>query len=167
MRKREFLWLLNRRLSGLPKQEIEERLNFYSEMIDDRKEEGLTEEDAVSAVGSVDDIVAQIKGEEHQKDATDNIVSHRKRLTSWDIVLLIVGSPVWFPLLVAALAVIVAGYAVIWSLILILWAIEAPFYIFAFISKYLLVFCKKATICAVMFTKNGFSRIFNGGKKHQ
>lgn len=36
MRKWEFLSTLKNRLSGLPKQEVEERLNFYSEMIDDR-----------------------------------------------------------------------------------------------------------------------------------
>ena len=43
MRKWEFLSTLKNRLSGFPKQEVEERLNFYSEMIDDRMEEGLNE----------------------------------------------------------------------------------------------------------------------------
>ena len=40
MRKLEFLAALNVKLSGLPKEEVKERTNFYSEMIDDRIEDG-------------------------------------------------------------------------------------------------------------------------------
>ena len=42
MTKNEFLEQLRRGLSGLPMEDIDERLNFYSEMIDDRIEEGLS-----------------------------------------------------------------------------------------------------------------------------
>ncbi len=42
MTKQEFIAELRKGLSGLPKKELEERLTFYSEMIDDRMEEGLT-----------------------------------------------------------------------------------------------------------------------------
>lgn len=59
MSKQEFLEPLRRGLSGLPREDIEERLKFYSEMLEDRMEEGLSEEEAVSAAGSVDEIVAQ------------------------------------------------------------------------------------------------------------
>ena len=45
MRKQEFLAQLRKALSGLPQDEIEERLTFYGEMIDDRMEEGLSEEE--------------------------------------------------------------------------------------------------------------------------
>ena len=54
MNKRDFIESLRAKLLGLPKQEVEERLAFYGEMIEDRKEEGLTEEQAVAAIGSVD-----------------------------------------------------------------------------------------------------------------
>ena len=46
MLKNEFMEQLRSRLVGLPSQEVEERLGFYSEMIDDRIEDGLTEEEA-------------------------------------------------------------------------------------------------------------------------
>ena len=52
MSKQEFLAQLRKSLSGLPQEDIEERLTFYSEMIEDHIEEGLPEEEAVSAVGS-------------------------------------------------------------------------------------------------------------------
>ena len=60
MDKAQFLEELKRRLSGLPQSELEERLLFYSEMIDDRVEDGLTEEEAVAGIGSVDALVEQI-----------------------------------------------------------------------------------------------------------
>ena len=43
--KQEFLLQLREKLSGLPQADIDERVAFYGEMIDDRVEEGLTEEE--------------------------------------------------------------------------------------------------------------------------
>lgn len=55
-----FLSELRNRLFGLPGEEIEERLSFYNEMINDRMEEGLSEEEAVAAIGPVEEIAEQI-----------------------------------------------------------------------------------------------------------
>lgn len=57
MNKQEFLAALAEGLTGLPQADVEERLAFYGEMIDDRMEEGLTEEEAVKEAGPVQDIV--------------------------------------------------------------------------------------------------------------
>ena len=59
MSKQYFLTELHKGLSGLSRDEIKERLTFYSEMILYRMEEGLSEEDAISEIGSVDEIVTQ------------------------------------------------------------------------------------------------------------
>ena len=63
MRKQEFLTALQTRLSGLPQEDVEERVSFYGEMIDDRVEEGLSEEDAVTAIGPIDAIAEQTLSE--------------------------------------------------------------------------------------------------------
>ena len=60
MTKEEFISELRKKLSGLPEKEIEEGLSFYCEIIDDKIEEGFSEEEAVSGVGSVDEIASQI-----------------------------------------------------------------------------------------------------------
>ena len=60
MTKLEFLESLEKGLSGLPKNDIDERIAFYSEIIDDRIEEGLSEEDAVSKIGKIDEVISQI-----------------------------------------------------------------------------------------------------------
>ena len=58
MDKAQFLDELKKRLAGLPQSDLEERLQFYGEMIDDRVEDGLTEAEAVAGIGSVDEIVS-------------------------------------------------------------------------------------------------------------
>ena len=61
MNKHEFFEQLGRGLSGLPQEDIDERLTFHGEMIDDRVEDGLTEEEAVAEIGSPDEIASQIE----------------------------------------------------------------------------------------------------------
>ena len=63
MTKQEFLTSLREGLRGLPPADIEERIAFYDEMIDDRMEEGLTEEEALAELGSVESVIAQITAE--------------------------------------------------------------------------------------------------------
>ena len=114
MTKLQFLLSLNEKLSTLPKEEAEERLRFYSEMIEDRMEEGLTEEEAVAAVGSVEEIAADVAPTKNEKP--------KRRLKTWEIVLLVAGSPIWFSLLVAAFAVALSLYVSLWAVIVSLWA---------------------------------------------
>lgn len=115
MNKREFLEQLGKRL---PQEDREERLSFYSEMIDDRIEEGLSEEEAVLAVGSAENILVEITPEESAR-------SSGRKWKAWEIGLLALGFPLWFPLLVAAFSVVLSLYVSLWSVILSLWAIFA------------------------------------------
>lgn len=131
MNKQEFIIALGARLSGLPQKDLEERLCFYSEMIDDRIEDGLSEEDAVRDVGSVEDIVAQILTEIPLAKIAKEKIKHTRRLRVWEIVLLAVGSPIWLSLLIAAFAVILSLYVVLWSVIIALWSVFVSFVVCA------------------------------------
>lgn len=122
MTKIQFVMSLQDQLAGLPRDELEQRLEFYSEMIDDRIEEGMTEAEAVDAIGSVEDIVAQIIAETPLVKIAKEKIRPKRRLKTWEILLLALGSPLWLPLLVAAGAVILAVYASAWSVIVSLWA---------------------------------------------
>ena len=61
MRKEEFLTALRAGLTGLLPEGVEKLVEFCSEMIDDRMEDGLTEEEAVAAAGSLDELIQQAK----------------------------------------------------------------------------------------------------------
>lgn len=123
MNKQEFIVRLRKGLSGLPQEDIEERLTFYSEMIDDRMEEGLSEEEAVSVVGTVDEIVTQIVAETPLVKIAKKRIKSKRPLSAGEIVLLVLGSPIWLSLLIAAFAVILSLYISLWAVIISLWAV--------------------------------------------
>ena len=127
MDKQTFIAELRARLSGLPQQELEDRLSFYCEMIDDRIEDGLSEENAVSAVGSVEKIAAEIISDIPLSKIAKERIKPKRRLRAVEIVLIAVGSPIWISLGAAAFAVIISLYAVLWSLVVSIWAIFASF----------------------------------------
>ncbi len=125
MNKREFLGELRKGLAGLPPKDIEERVIFYSEMIDDRMEEGLSEIEAVGEIGPVSAVIAQILADTPLTKLVKEKVKPGRGLKAWEIVLLVLGSPIWLSLLITAFAVILAVYVVIWSAVITLWSVEA------------------------------------------
>ena len=127
MNKALFLKALRERLSFFPQDDIEERISFYEEMIDDRIEEGMTEEEAIAAVGSVDEVVGQIMSEIPLSKLVARKVKPKRKLKAWEIVLLILGSPVWVPLVLAAIVALLSVYVVIWSIVICVYAANLSF----------------------------------------
>ena len=127
MNKQEFLVQLRKGLSGLPKDDIDERLSFYSEMIDDRMEDGIPEETAICEIGAIDELVSQIIADIPLTKLVKEKITPKKKMKAWEIVLLVLGSPIWLSLLIAAFAVIFSLYVVLWSVIISLWAAFASF----------------------------------------
>ena len=124
MNKQEFLSTLWDRLAGLPGEDIGRSMDYYSEMIDDRVEEGMTEEEAVRAIGPMDDVVAQILMETSLPKLVKAKVRRKRSMPVGQIVLLILGCPVWLPLCIVALAIFLVFYLLLWVLVLVLYAID-------------------------------------------
>lgn len=108
----------------MPENDIEERLIFYSEMIEDRIEEGFSEEEeSVAAAGFVDEIIAQTIADIPLSKIAGERIRTKRQLKSWEIALLALGSPIWLSLGIAAAAVFFAVYVSAWSVIASLWAV--------------------------------------------
>ena len=97
----------------MPQDDIEERLAFYSEMIEDQMEDGLSEEDAVLAVGSIDEIVTQVVADIPLTKIAKERIKTKRRLSVGEIILLALGSPIWLSLGIAVFAVILSLYVVL------------------------------------------------------
>ena len=123
MNKREFLLALEKKLLNLPIGDIQERINFYSEIIDDRIEEGKSEEEAILEIGSIEDIRAEVIGEIPLVKIAKEKIKPKRRLKTSEITLLAIGSPIWLSLLISAFAVIFSLYVVTWSVVVSLWAV--------------------------------------------
>ena len=117
MNKQDFLAALRGFLNDLPAEDIRRSLDFYAEMIDDHMEEGMTEEDAVAAVGSAEQIADQIRG-----DAGAAPRKPKRKVKPWSLALILLGLPLWLPLLLAAASVIISIYVSIWAVIISLYA---------------------------------------------
>lgn len=101
MNKAQFLSEIREGISSLSEKDIESSLQYYSEMIDDRIEDGMSEEESVSAMGTVEEAVAQIlrdkpaaepdqnKGHKGAQWARQNLTRNKRLL----LVLLILSFP--------------------------------------------------------------------------
>ena len=127
MTKLDFITELSDRLSGLPQGEVDERISFYAEIIDEYIEDGLDEEEAVARIGSINEIVDQIIDDVPFTTIAKEKIKKKRRLSAFEIVLLAVGSPLWISLGAVALAVFLSLYAVLWSLVAVAWSVFACF----------------------------------------
>ena len=120
MNKQDFIDELKSKISHLPQKEIDEHISFYSEMLDDRIEEGMSIEDAIEQIGSPSQIANQISDEKRLQNGQKT--PKKRNLTWWQITLLSVGSPIWIALLASVFAVVISLYASLWSVAASFWA---------------------------------------------
>ena len=123
MRKQDFIKELRLNLSFLPKEEIDDRISFYSELIDDKIEEGVKEEDAIKSIGSIDEIINQIIDEMPLSKIAKDKIKQKRKLSGLEIALINIGSPFWLSLLLSLIAVFFSLYIIGWSIVISIWAI--------------------------------------------
>lgn len=121
MTKREFLRRLSRELSLLKFSERQRTIAYYSEMIDDAIDAGESEEEVIARLGSPDEIAAQILSEAASRGEL------KKKVNPLSAVLMVLGSPVWLPLVLAAVvvvgAIVFVIYVVAWALLIAAFAV--------------------------------------------
>ena len=121
MTRDEFLDRLGKLLACLPADQVEETRQFYAEAIADRMEDGMTEEEAVAAMGAPGAVAEAIL--DGLPAVPRAIAKTRRRSTALLWVLAIAGSPVWLPLLLAFAAIAITVYLCIWILALCVWIV--------------------------------------------
>lgn len=141
MTKNEFISLLSKNLRRFPKAEINKSIDFYSELIDDKIEDGMSEQEAVKSLGEPSEIARKIiesspfsalyTTAKIDVDSTLNERlngSRKSKMPTWLIVFLSITAIVWAPIafaviitiwavglafVVSAVAVILSGFAVL------------------------------------------------------
>lgn len=116
MTKADFLQLLERALMQLPEEERRRNLEYYSELLDDMMEEGMTETEATAKLGSPGQIAQSILQEMPLGKLVTTRMKPKSGWTPLAIILAVGGSPVWVPLLLACMAVVLALFVSIWAL---------------------------------------------------
>ena len=129
MSKDAFIGELRHRMAGLPKEAVDRTVEYYSELIADSMEDGLSEEEAVLRLGSLDEIVANVVKDTPLSQIVETRIREKKAkrggIRAWEVILLVLGAPLWLPLLLAVLAVVLALYVTLWAVVIALWAVVA------------------------------------------
>lgn len=145
MNKNDFLTALRERLQGLPEEDISKSIDFYTEMIDDRVEDGMSEAEAVEAIGNVDEIISQILSEVSLPKLVKEKVKPKRALKAWEIVLLVLGAPLWIPLVATVILAALSIYLSIWSVIISLYVVDVTI-----------------AVCGIVFLAFAIALLFDG-----
>ena len=122
MNKEEFLNRLREALKGLPAAETEKSALYYAEILDDRMEDGMSEVEAVASLGAPEEVAENLKLELPLGTLVRSKMSG-SGVGAGTVVLLVLGSPVWLPLLLAGLAVALSLAVSLWAIVLSLWTV--------------------------------------------
>lgn len=132
MTKREFLDRLERCLASLDANERASMVDFYSEQIDDRIDDGMTETEAVASLESPEDIAANILALREDTAATQSAQTSAQKeakkprggrsiagkITLWTCA--VIGILILLPVAVGVAASLFAVYLVFWAVVVVL-----------------------------------------------
>ena len=124
MNKVEFLNELSSSLSSLSKSERDDLIQYYDELIEDRKERtNQSEEEIIASLGSIDDIVLKATGIKKEKIVIDDpeVVSSYKKVepkkkssnnnTILKIVIIAITFPIWIGLVLGFIGCLIGFFA--------------------------------------------------------
>ena len=118
MNKEEYLAAIREKIKSLPEGDIDRTIEYYDEMIDDRMEDGLTEDEAVADMASPDEVSMQVLEDIPLSRLVKERIKPKHELKGWQIALIIIGSPVWIPLVLTALVLLLTFWIVVVSLLI-------------------------------------------------
>lgn len=116
MTKAEYLARLRESLALMPPEEREAQLAYYEELFDDMLEDGMSEAEAAAHLSAPEQVAEELLAEIPMTTLVKNRVKANGRPSALTVVLLVLGAPLWLPLLIAA-------FAVLLSLLISLWAV--------------------------------------------
>ncbi len=119
MRIEQFLKRLHKALAPLPAAERARTVQYYREMLEDRLEEGGTEEEAVAGMEPIETIAADILADAAARGVL------KPKSSALNTTLIVLGSPLWLVFAAVAVVIVLALYVVAWSVIVALAAAVA------------------------------------------
>lgn len=118
MTKNEFIHELNELLYVLPQSEKKRSIDYYSEMIDDRIEDGESEDEATAKIGNPKAIAADIISNIPLYDTIKTEINNMRKKNTLLIFLAVMASPIWLSLLIVLFAAALSVYISLWSIAL-------------------------------------------------
>ncbi len=167
MDKGYFLYELRNALSFMPKEELEKTIAYYSESISDRMDEGMSEEEAIAALGSIEEIVDSIKKEgnytKSEKAEQDKVTNTATKVMLY-IGAVALGFTI-FGLVVTAISIVMAILGFIAAGILTVSTIEAPLMILFFGVAIILTSLFLVCIPLIGYCRHGIKQLLQMARR--
>ena len=135
MNKQEYLGALEYALAQMPPEEREKHLAYYDELICDMCEDGMSEEEATSRLGDPNAVAQELLAALPLATLVKTRIRSGGSLSPLVIALLVLGFPLWFPLLVSCGAVVLSLIITMWALFVSYAAVAAALLISAIAIK--------------------------------
>ena len=128
MKKLEFINELGAQLHSMPTEEVRPLLDYYMEIVADRMEDGMTEEEAIDSLGPIPELAEKILAEQPQPEPRpepiptpapipEPVPQKKHRWSGSSIALAIILSPLWLALLCVLISVEIAVWVTLASLV--------------------------------------------------
>lgn len=112
MTKSIFIHTLKGLLAPLNSEERDKFISYYDEIIEDYKESGETEEAVINRIGTPQSIAEHILSEQESTNTTTPAIGTKV----FNIVLLVLGFPLWGSILLSAILLLLSAIIVIWCI---------------------------------------------------
>lgn len=115
MTKADYLDRLRASLALMPAEEREAQLAYYEELFDDMLEDGMSEAEVSERLGAPEAVAQELLAEIPLGTLVKNRVKAEGRPSAMTIILLVLGAPLWLPLLLAFFAVLLSVLITFWA----------------------------------------------------
>ena len=115
MNKQEFLDALRAALAQMPAEEREKQIAYYDELISDMCEDGMSETETVAKLGDPQAIAEELLTALPLGTLIKTSIKPKKDWSPFAVVLIVLGFPLWFPLIVSFFAIVLSLLITIWA----------------------------------------------------
>lgn len=153
MTKQEFLDELKYQLSGLASFDSRHLLKHYEQRIDENIESGMSEEEAVSSLGTVMQVANRAILKCSLKNIKEHRKNHRKHRSVGQWFIFILTSPLWISVQLAIALLVAAVFLLVWLLVAFAFCLTAAMALGSLIGTFIsiLTFVNASRTVAVGF----------------
>ena len=106
MTRAEYLERLRAALALMPAEEREAQLAYYEELFDDMLEDGMSEAEAAEHLGEPEAVAEELLAEIPMTTLVKRRMQAQGKPSALTVVLLVLGAPLWLPLLLSAFIIL-------------------------------------------------------------
>lgn len=117
MNRNQFIDKLAKKLSNLSEQELKQTIDYYYEIISDKINDGMTEDEVIDSLGSIDEIASSILSDNFILK-NDKANDKNKKENNWKGITIGATAIIWIPILIGLIGGAIGIYVSLWAIVI-------------------------------------------------